>query len=545
MTRTVRECADRAARDRGGGAAAVVARLHRHADELYRHLHADHARPRAAHRLRRHHLVRAGGVCRPRRLCHRLSSTTAWAVALDRTAGRHRADRRRRARCSAMSRCISAGITCRSPPSPGAWRSITASAISSCSARMAASATSRRSRCSAIRSTSRSKLYYIIWMFCGLALLGAANLLKSRQGRAIRALRGGKGMSESLGIDVFWVRLCVFILAAALAGIAGWLYAHMTRFVSPAPFGLNAGIEYLLMAVLGGAGTIAGAVVGAASVALLKNWLQDLLPHLSTNSANLEIVVFGCPVHPAAAQVAQRHRAAGPPISAATACDAAPPAGAATAALPRKRSRRTRRSALLKSRWPHQALRRPCRGRQCLVRREGRHHHRADRSERCGQEHELQSDHRRAAGSPPARCTFAGRDLAGIKPHEVVSLGMARTFQHVKLRPDHDAARKRHARQLPAHACGLPRRRAEDSIAPRRAAVYREAMRELDARRPCRQGLRSRRQSRARAAARARSRARAGRGAAADHAGRAGGRPAQPGEAGAGRSAALACAPTA
>ena len=77
-------------------------------------------------------------------------------------------------------------------------------------------------------------------------------------------------MSESLGIDVFWVRLCVFVLAAALAGIAGWLYAHMTRFVSPAPFALHAGIEYLLMAVLGGAGTIAGAVVGAASVALAE-----------------------------------------------------------------------------------------------------------------------------------------------------------------------------------------------------------------------------------------------------------------------------------
>ena len=84
------------------------------------------------------------------------------------------------------------------------------------------------------------RLYYVIWIFCGAALIGAANLLKSRQGRAIRALRGGKGMSESLGIDVFWVRLWVFILAAALAGIAGWLYAHMTRFVSPAPFGLNA-----------------------------------------------------------------------------------------------------------------------------------------------------------------------------------------------------------------------------------------------------------------------------------------------------------------
>lgn len=122
------------------------------------------------------------------------------------------------------------------------------------------------------------RLYYLIWALCGLSLLGASNLLASRQGRAIRALRGGRDMSASLGIDVFWIRLSVFVLAAALAGVAGWLYAHMTRFVSPAAFDLSAGIEYLLMAVLGGAGTVSGALVGAAAVALAKNWLQDLLP---------------------------------------------------------------------------------------------------------------------------------------------------------------------------------------------------------------------------------------------------------------------------
>ena len=138
------------------------------------------------------------------------------------------------------------------------------------------------------------RLYYLIWMLCGLALVAAGNLWMARQGRAIRALRGGRAMSESLGIDIFRIRLSVFVIAAALAGIAGWLYAHMTRFVSPAPFDLRAGIEYLLMAVLGGAGTISGAVVGAAAVALAKNWLQDLLPYVTKDSANLEIVAFGC-----------------------------------------------------------------------------------------------------------------------------------------------------------------------------------------------------------------------------------------------------------
>ena len=201
---------------------------------------------------------------------------------------------------------------------------------------------SARSRCSATASTSRGKLYYLIWIFCGLALLGASNLLTSRQGRAIRALRGGKGMSESLGIDVFWVRLCVFVLAAALAGIAGWLYAHMTRFVSPAPFGLSAGIEYLLMAVLGGAGTIAARWSARRRSRSPKNWLQDLLPLSVDQQRQSRDRGVRLPVHPAAAQVAQRHRAADPPISAATPVRSRR-RRTPTTALPKCREARTRR----------------------------------------------------------------------------------------------------------------------------------------------------------------------------------------------------------
>ena len=144
-----------------------------------------------------------------------------------------------------------------------------------------------------IRLERMPQIYYLIWGFVGIAIFLSINLLNSRQGRAIRSLRGGKILAESLGIDMFRVRLVVFVIAAVLAAVAGWLFAHMQRFVSPAPFDLKAGIEYLLMAVLGGSGHIAGAVIGAALVALTKNWLQDLLPLVTKNSGNFEIVVFG------------------------------------------------------------------------------------------------------------------------------------------------------------------------------------------------------------------------------------------------------------
>jgi len=136
-------------------------------------------------------------------------------------------------------------------------------------------------------------MYYFIWAVVALAMVLCANLLQSREGRAIRSLRGGIHMVESLGIGFFRTRLAVFVIAGLLAGLSGWLYAHMQRFVSPTPFDIKPGIELLLMAIVGGAGDIFGAVVGAAFVTLLKNVLQDVLPTLTSNSGQLEIVVFG------------------------------------------------------------------------------------------------------------------------------------------------------------------------------------------------------------------------------------------------------------
>ena len=135
-------------------------------------------------------------------------------------------------------------------------------------------------------------IYYLIWAMLALAMLAIANLLQSREGRAIRSLRGGAVMVESLGINVFRVRLITFVIAALLAAVSGWLYAHMSRFVSPAPFDVRMGIDYLFMAILGGSGQIFGAVAGSALVTLLSNALQDLLPHLSSNGQQLQAVFF-------------------------------------------------------------------------------------------------------------------------------------------------------------------------------------------------------------------------------------------------------------
>ncbi len=133
----------------------------------------------------------------------------------------------------------------------------------------------------------------VVWAVLLLMLWALHNLLDSREGRAIRALKGGRVMAESMGVDTERHRIKVFVLAALLAAVSGWLYAHFQRFVNPTPFNIDLGIEYLFMAVLGGAGYLWGAVLGAAVITLLKEKLQDVLPSLLGSSGNFEAIVFG------------------------------------------------------------------------------------------------------------------------------------------------------------------------------------------------------------------------------------------------------------
>ena len=137
------------------------------------------------------------------------------------------------------------------------------------------------------------EIYYLIWAFLLVAMLTTHNLLDSREGRAIRALKGGRVMAEAMGVDTSRSRMVIFVIAALLACASGWLYAHMQRFVNPTPFGVHIGIEYLFMAVVGGAGYVWGAIVGAGVITVLKQWLQNWLPSLLGATGNFETIVFG------------------------------------------------------------------------------------------------------------------------------------------------------------------------------------------------------------------------------------------------------------
>jgi branched-chain amino acid transport system permease protein len=144
-----------------------------------------------------------------------------------------------------------------------------------------------------ITLNSGRSFFYLLWLIVVFAALAVTHLLDSRTGRALRAVKGGTTMAEAMGVNTFRIKVTAFVLAALLASVSGWLFAHFQRTVNPSPFGLKMGIEYLFMAVVGGVGHVWGAVVGAGVVKILEDQLQVWLPRLLGGSGNYEIIVFG------------------------------------------------------------------------------------------------------------------------------------------------------------------------------------------------------------------------------------------------------------
>ncbi|MCL2345815.1 MAG: branched-chain amino acid ABC transporter ATP-binding protein/permease [Desulfobulbus sp.] len=140
---------------------------------------------------------------------------------------------------------------------------------------------------------SGREIYYLIWLAVILAIFAIRNLLNSRPGRAIRALRGGGVMAEAMGVNTGWMKVVIFVFAAILASISGFLYAHLQHMVNPTPFDLTYSIKYLFMAVIGGIGQVWGAVIGAGVLTALEEGLKRILPELLGSQGNYEIIVFG------------------------------------------------------------------------------------------------------------------------------------------------------------------------------------------------------------------------------------------------------------
>ncbi|WHZ11096.1 MAG: ABC transporter, permease protein 2 [Burkholderiaceae bacterium] len=141
---------------------------------------------------------------------------------------------------------------------------------------------------------SQGRPFFVLtWVLVLLAGFSLVNLLDSRPGRAIRSLSSGSRMAEAMGVNTLRYKIGIFLIAALFASVSGWLFAHNQQTVNPSPFGIKWGIEYLFMAVLGGASYVWGAITGAAVTKLLEDQLQVLLPKLFGASGSYDTIVLG------------------------------------------------------------------------------------------------------------------------------------------------------------------------------------------------------------------------------------------------------------
>jgi branched-chain amino acid transport system permease protein len=125
------------------------------------------------------------------------------------------------------------------------------------------------------------RLWYLGLVLAVLAYIFARNLLRSRPGRALQTLRDSEVAASVMGVNVQRYKARIFLVSSMYAGLAGVMYALSIGSIAPESFGLELSILYLAMIVLGGLGSVNGAVLGATFVSALPLVFQryaDIIP---------------------------------------------------------------------------------------------------------------------------------------------------------------------------------------------------------------------------------------------------------------------------
>src|SRR6185437_1996871 len=133
--------------------------------------------------------------------------------------------------------------------------------------------------------TTERDLYFLILVVAALVYFALDRLTRSRVGRALRAISQDEDAARACGISIIRYKSKCFLIAAFTAGIAGSLYAHHARYLNPNDFTFNKSIEILIMVVVGGLGSLPGAVVGAIVIVLMPEFLRS--------SGEWRLILFG------------------------------------------------------------------------------------------------------------------------------------------------------------------------------------------------------------------------------------------------------------
>ncbi len=140
------------------------------------------------------------------------------------------------------------------------------------------------------------QFYYVCLAVLSAVLLAAANLLRSRSGRALVAIRDSEISAQSLGINLALYKSAALFASAVLTGLAGALYAHKILFITPDQFTIMTSVELLVLVVVGGLGSLHGAVLGAAFIVMLPQLvivLRDVFGFSSALQSGLDAGVYG------------------------------------------------------------------------------------------------------------------------------------------------------------------------------------------------------------------------------------------------------------
>ena len=127
-----------------------------------------------------------------------------------------------------------------------------------------------------LKGTPQDSTFVIAFIVVIITLLVIMNLVNSRHGRAIMAIRDNRIAAEASGINVTYFRMLAFVVAAFFAGVAGVLYGHNLSILSAGTFDYNKSIELLVIVVLGGMGSIRGSVISAIIITVLPEALREL-----------------------------------------------------------------------------------------------------------------------------------------------------------------------------------------------------------------------------------------------------------------------------
>jgi branched-chain amino acid transport system permease protein len=141
-----------------------------------------------------------------------------------------------------------------------------------------------------------SQYYYPIWTIAMVILVLTRNIVRSRVGRAMLALRGDDVAASSMGVDITKYKVQAFVLSAAYASLAGSLYAHSNRFISPQIADLSGSVDMIIMMVLGGIRTVFGVLIGTAIMKSIPEVLESFLDYqMVTRGAILIILLLYMP----------------------------------------------------------------------------------------------------------------------------------------------------------------------------------------------------------------------------------------------------------